>query len=313
MPGANALQPGEVRIRGQFSAINFKDALSLLGKAPIARRFPLVVGQDLVGVITKSRHRHYKPGQQVIITGCDLGEIRHGTFAPETIAPGDCVMTLPDNWPAEVAAAIGTAGFTAAYALLKLQQAGQQPEDGPILITGASGGVGSHAITLLSREGFEVMALSRKNRYHDALKNLGARQILSSLPVEIVRDKPLLPPQWAAAIDTLGGDTLAYLLASTQSQGNVVCLGLAQSPHLHTTVLPFILRGINLLGLTASHAPLSWRKRVWRYLFDRISPASYRIPYQIVPLKDAKKAAGKLLAGDNFGRVVLDLGTSSQD
>jgi len=313
-PPPAPLQPGEVRIRGHFAALNFKDALALTGKADIVRRFPLVAGQDVSGIITESRHSRHLPGKRVVMTGCGLGETRDGTFTSDIIAPGDCVMELPANWSLEMAAAVGTAGFTAAYALLKMRQVGQKPVDGPVLVSGASGGVGSHALMLLDREGFETVALSRKTRCHDQLIQLGARQVLDQLPErDTVTSKPLLPPQWAGAIDTLGGDTLAYLLASTQSQGNVVCLGLAESPQLKTTVLPFILRGINLLGLTASHAPLSWRQQVWEFLFSRLSPQNYRIPYRIVPLSEARKAADFLLSGDNFGRVLLDLRPSSQE
>ena len=313
-PARPPLQPGEVRIRGHFAAVNFKDALALTGRADIVRRFPLIVGQDVSGTVIESRHPDHEPGQRVVMTGCGLGETRDGTFTPEIIAPGDCTRELPADWSLEMAAAVGTAGFTAAYALLKLQQVGQTPMDGPLLVTGASGGVGSHALTLLDREGFEVIALSRKKHHHADLLALGARRVMDKLPDRgKLTTKPLLSPHCAGAIDTLGGDTLAWLLASTQAQGNVVCLGLAESARLHTTVLPFILRGINVLGLTASHAPLAWRKRVWDFLFTRLNARNYRIPYRVMPLRDARKAADFLMTGDNFGRVLLDLRSASQE
>ncbi len=312
--GQEDLQPGEVRLQGWYAPINYKDALSLTGGAPIAQKTPLVAGQDVAGVITESRHSRLQPGMRVIATGCSLGESRNGTFTQNTItAPGDCAIELPPDWPLELAAAVGTAGFTAAYALLKMQQADQKPEDGPILVTGASGGVGSHALLFLRQKGFEIVALSRKNHCHSWLRSLGAAHTLSALPdMPLAAENPLLPPQWAGVIDTLGGQTLSYALASTQSQGNVVCVGLAQGAHFSTTVYPFILRGINLLGLTASHAPSRWRQRIWSFVFSHITPANYPIPYQILLLSEALNAAKKLISGDNFGRLVLNLGTSSQ-
>ncbi len=311
---APELQPGEVHIAGQYSAINYKDALSLTGHGEIARRFPLVVGQDMVGTILESRHSRLIPGQLVIATGCNLGETRHGTLAAEVVAPGDCVYALPAHWSAEMAAAVGTAGFTAAYALLKMRQAGQKPEDGPIIVTGATGGVGSHAVLLLAREGFETVALSRKTQCSDYLRQLGASRVIQRLPVqEESPPKPLLSPQWAGAIDSLGGPTLSHLLASTQAQGNVVSLGLVQSPQLQTTVLPFILRGINLLGLTSSHAPASWRKKIWDFLFSRLSADHYPIATSLIPLRDAQAHAEKMLSGDNFGRLIVDLRRLSQE
>ncbi len=311
-PEEGALQPGEVRIEGHFSALNYKDALSLTGAGDIARQFPLVAGQDISGVVTESWHPQFQPGDRVIATGHGLGEDHHGTFRSCAIIPGECAQKLPPDWSLEVAAAVGTAGFTAAYALLKMQQAGQAPDDGPVLITGASGGVGSHAIVLFSQAGFQVHALSRKTEHQKKLQALGATALYPELPLSEAVQKPILPPRWAGAVDTLGGNTLSYLLATTQAQGNVVCLGLVQSPQINTTVLPFILRGINLLGLTASHAPRTWRTRIWRHLFSHMPVKNYPIPYHVRPLADALRAARALLSGDNFGRIVLDLRSTSQ-
>jgi acrylyl-CoA reductase (NADPH) len=301
------LGPGDVVIRGEYSSINYKDALAATGKGRILRRFPLVGGVDIAGTVASSTDGRFKPGDRVAVHGCGLSETHDGGFSEYARVPGDWVNPLPPGISTREAMCLGTAGFTAGLAIQRLEQNGQVPELGPMAVTGATGGVGSTAIAMLAGLGFAVTALTSKTTADDYLRSLGARQVLHLKDQEL-GTKPLEKAIWGGAIDNLGGATLAWLTRTTVPLGNIASIGLAEGPELHTTVMPFILRGVSLLGINSVEVPRTLRLDTWRRLAGDLKPACLdRIAHREVDLDDLPRAFSAWTEGSIVGRCLVRL------
>jgi putative YhdH/YhfP family quinone oxidoreductase len=257
------LPPGEVVIRVLYSALNYKDALSATGNKGITRKYPHTPGIDAAGIVEISRNEHFASGDEVIITGHDLGMNTCGGFAEFIRVPAAWVVRKPENYTLKECMILGTAGVTAALALHKMELLGSSPEHGPIVVTGSTGGVGSMAVALLAKSGYEVIAVTGKSHANEYLQFLGAAKIESRDFVNDTSGKALLRPQWAGAIDTVGGNTLLTLLKGCKPEGAVVSTGLVSSPKLDATVYPFILNGISLLGVGSAETPMTTRLLIW--------------------------------------------------
>ncbi|MEZ5542562.1 MAG: YhdH/YhfP family quinone oxidoreductase [Pseudomonadota bacterium] len=300
-----ALSPGSVVIRAQYSSVNYKDALAATGRGRILRRFPLVGGIDVAGVVVQSEDARCAVGAPVLVTGCGLGESHDGGFAELVRVPADWVVPLPDGLSLREAMVLGTAGFTAALAIDRMEQNGQTPAHGPVLVTGATGGVGSVAIDLLAGAGYEVIALSRKPDHDGYLAQLGASRVLD--PAATVHgDAPLERALWGGAIDNVGGDTLAWLTRTVKPWGNIAGVGLAGGTGLHTTVMPFILRGVSLLGITSANCPPDRRRRIWRRLVTDLRPRHLdRMVAGEVTLDKLPGVFERVLSGSHRGRYLV--------
>jgi len=302
------LTPGEVVVRVAYSSINYKDALAATGAGAILRRFPLVGGIDLAGRVVESSDSRFAPGDPVLACGCGLGETHDGGFAELARVPAKCIERIPDGLDPRTAMIIGTAGFTAALALERIERNGQTPAQGPLLVTGATGGVGSFAVALASRRGYEVHALTGKASARDYLESLGARELFDRHALAGA-GKPLEPARWGGGIDTVGGPILARLLASTRPNGNVAAIGLAADSKLETTVMPFILRGVSLIGVNSVHVDPELRASLWRRLAAEWDPAALeRIVANEISLDELPGAFKPLLDGKVIGRTLVKVG-----
>jgi len=302
----NDLSPGEVVIQANYSSINYKDALAVTGKGRIMRRFPLVAGVDVAGLVIESADERFKEGDAVLVTGCGMGESLDGGFSEVVRVPVDWVILLPQGLGLFEAMALGTAGFTAALAIDQMERNGQHPDAGSIIVTGATGGVGSIAIDLLSARGYEVIALSRKPDASTYLQSLGATDVLDAAIVT-ASNKPLEKAQWGGAIDSVGGDTLAWLTRTVKPWGNIASIGMAGGTDLHTTVMPFILRGISILGITSANCPMPRRKKIWKRLVTDLKPRHLdKIVAGVVKLDELPAVSEKLLLGQHRGRYVVE-------
>ena len=299
------LPDNELLIKVNYSSLNYKDALSATGHKGVSKFYPHTPGIDASGLVAFSRDKRFKPGDEVIVTGYDLGMNTPGGFAEYISVPGDWVVPLPQSLSLKEAMMLGTAGFTAAYALYKLIEGGQKPENGPVLVTGATGGVGSLAVALLSKAGFEVIASTGKPGSSDYLKALGANQITDRNEVNDTSGKPLIKPKWAGAIDTVGGNVLATILKACQKHGNVAAMGNVLSVELHTTVFPFILNGINLLGVDSATCPMSIRQELWKKLGNEWKPDKLEMIASQCYLEDLPEYISKILKGEMEGRKLL--------
>lgn len=301
------LSPGEVIIRSRYSSVNYKDALAATGKGRILRRFPLVAGVDVAGEVTASVDERFREGDQVLVTGCGLGESHDGGFSEVVRVPADWVVPLPPGMTLFDAMMLGTAGFTAALAIDRMEQNGLVPAQGPVVVTGASGGVGSVAIDLLSGRGYEVMALSRKLQATDYLQSLGAAEVLDA-KVAAASGKPLEAARWAGAIDNVGGAVLGWLTRSMLPWGSITSIGLAGGAELHTTVMPFILRGVSILGITSANCPMQRRLKIWQRLVTDLQPQHLAsIVAGQVTLDELPAVFATLLSGEHRGRYIVDL------
>jgi NADPH2:quinone reductase len=299
------LAPGEVVIRVTHSSINYKDALAATGAGKILRRYPLVGGIDLAGVVESSTDPRYPAGMAVLVTGCGLSETHDGGYAQFARVPGDWVIPMPQGLDAGTAMALGTAGFTAALAIHRMEQNGQVPSAGPIAVTGASGGVGSIAIDMLGARGYRVVAVSGKASAAPYLKELGASEVLTRQDIDL-GSRPLENARFAGAIDNLGGDTLAWLTRTVDFWGNIASIGLAAGPELKTTVMPFILRGVALLGINSSATRREWRLAVWQRIATDLRPRHLeRIVTRTIPFAELPGAFADYLAGRVTGRTVV--------
>jgi NADPH2:quinone reductase len=265
------LSAGEVTIRCSWSCVNYKDALAVSGAGKILRSFPLVGGIDVAGTVVESAVADFSVGDEVLVTSNGLSETRDGGFAEYARLPAEAVIAIPDGFTAREVMALGTAGFTAALAVHRMEQNGQQPGQGPVAVSGASGGVGSVAVDLLAGRGYEVHAISRKAEASDYLRGLGAAEVIASGELDF-GTRPLEKALWAGAVDNLGGDMLSWFTKTTLYGGNVASIGLAASHKLETTVMPFILRGVNLLGINAVDTPRALRLEVWQRLATDLRP-----------------------------------------
>ena len=299
------LAPGEVVIQACFSSLNYKDALATTGKGKILRRFPLVAGVDVAGRVLESSDDRFREGDEVLVTGCGMGESHDGGFSEVARVPADWVVPLPAGLSLFDAMALGTAGFTAALAIDQLERNAQQPDAGPVIVTGATGGVGSIAIDLLSGRGYEVIALTGKAGASEYLKGLGATAVLDRNTLEPAK-RPLEKAQWGGAIDTVGGDTLAWLTRTVMPWGNIASIGMAGGIEVHTTVMPFILRGVSILGITSANCPMDRRKKIWNRLVTDLKPRHLdKIVAGVVKLDELPAISEKVLSGQHRGRYVV--------
>lgn len=304
----NDLGAGEVVVRVAWSGINYKDALAVTGKGRIMKGFPKVAGIDLAGIVESSSDARYKTGDKVLVTGCNIGEVLDGGFTEVARLPADILVKLPAGLSLKQAMAIGTAGFTAALALRRMLENHQAPAMGPIAVTGPTGGVGSIAIDLFKRAGFTVHAITGKAGASDAyLKSLGADEIVSRQSLDMGK-KPLESATWGGAVDNLGGETLTWLTRTTKPWGNIASIGLAQSHELHTTVMPFILRGVSLLGIHSVECPRAWREDLWKHLSTDWKPQHLdRIIAREITLDQLPAVCEEFIAGKIQGRTLVKL------
>ncbi len=298
------LDPGDVVIRIAYSSVNYKDALAATGAGRILKRFPLIGGIDLAGTVVSSATPAFQEGDAVLVTGYDLGVAHDGGYAGFARVPADWVVPIPDGLTAREAMAIGTAGFTAALSIARLEENGLAPEAGPVLVTGATGGVGSVAVELLARLGYAVTALTGKDDQHDHLRSLGASEVLSRNGLEM-GVRPLEKATWAGAVDAVGGEVLAWLTRTTMYGGCIAVSGLTAGVELKTTVLPFILRGVSVLGIDSVMCPMPRRLALWERLAADLKPARLPKVAGEVGLEELDGAFGTLLAGEARGRIVV--------
>lgn len=301
------LSAGEVLLAVNYSSINYKDALAVTGKGKILKRYPLIPGIDAAGVVLESSDQRFLPGHEVIVTGCGIGENEDGGYSEHMRVDANSVVPRPEGLSLREAMILGTAGFTAALALKRMLINGQVPKMGPILVTGASGGVGGFAVELFAREGFTVHAVSGKETAIDILKTRGATEVL--LPDQLsLGTRPLESVRFGGAVDSVGGELLGHVLAHTQLWGNVASIGMAAGHELHMTVMPFILRGVSLLGTSSNNTPMDLRLELWRLLSGTWKPKhldSYVA--RTVGLSGVTKACEDLLARKIQGRILVDI------
>ncbi len=302
------LNPGEVVIRSAWSGINYKDALAVSGKSRILRRYPLVAGIDGAGVVESSQSPQFKPGDEVLVTGCNLSETLDGGYSEYLRMPADVVIPLPTGLSLKEAMLLGTAGFTAALAVRRMQENHQTPAMGPIAVTGATGGVGSVAIQILSRLGYEVTAITGKPETSaDYLKKLGASEVLDRRTLELGK-APLESARWGGAVDNVGGELLDWLTRTVKPWGNIGSIGLAGGHELHSTVMPFILRGVSLLGIHSVECPMPWRRAIWEKLAGDWKPAALSaIENRTVTLEGLPTACADVMASNVQGRILVQL------
>jgi NADPH2:quinone reductase len=300
------LSPGDVVIRAAYSSVNYKDALAATGTGKILRRFPLVGGIDVAGRVESSRDPKFTPGDEVLVTGYDLGAAHDGGYAEFVRVPAGWVVPVPAGMSMSDVMTIGTAGFTAALSVVDLERNGVTPSGGPVIVTGATGGVGTMAIQCLAARGYQVTALTGKDRESDFLRLLGAAVVLSRHGLQM-GTRPLEKATWAAAVDAVGGETLAWLTRTMMYGGCIASSGLTGGTELHTTVLPFILRGVKLLGIDSAMCAMPARLDVWRRLATDLRPAKLDDIRQEIGLDDLPHAFATLLKGEARGRYVVKL------
>lgn len=300
------LTPGDVVIRAAFSSVNYKDALAATGTGKILRRFPLIGGIDVAGTVESSRDARFAAGDQVLVTGYDLGVSHDGGYAAYVRVPGDWVVPLPAGLSLYEAMALGTAGFTAALGIVRLEQLGLRKDQGAIAVTGATGGVGSIAIAALSRLGYSVTAITGKDDQHEYLRGLGASAVLSRAALDL-GTRPLEKATWAGAIDAVGGDLLSWLVRSTNAWGGVASAGLTGGVDVRLTVMPFILRGVSLIGVDSVTCPMELRRDTWQRLATDMKPPALEAIATEIPLSRLDEAFATLLAGRARGRFVVQL------
>ena len=303
---AEDLTPGTVVIRAAWSGINFKDALGVTGSAPIYRRFPLNAGIDVAGHVEASSDRRFREGDAVLVNGMGLGETNDGGFAHTVRVPGDWVVPLPPGLDPRESMVLGTAGFTAALALHRMEVNGQQPRLGPIVVTGATGGVGSTAVSMLKKRGYAVVAVSGRPEHEAYLKELGADEVTTPDALG-VGTRPLEAVRFGGVIDNVGGPLLAGLIRHVALWGNVAAVGNAAAPAFDATVFPFILRGVSLLGASSANCAMELRAAIWKRLgTDLKPPALDRIVSRTVPLAEVIPACATLMNRTALGRVLVD-------
>jgi len=300
------LPPGEVLIRVSHSSLNYKDALGIHNRAPVIRKFPMVAGIDLAGTVETSSDSRWKRGDPVLVTGFGIGELRWGGLAELCRVPADFPVRLPEGLSAAMAMSIGTAGLTAMLCVNAMERAGLRADLGEVLVTGASGGVGSMAIHLLARLRYRVIACTGRTSEVGYLKSLGAAEIIDRSKLSSP-GKPLQREQWIAAVDTVGSHTLANVCAGIRERGWVTTCGMAQGLDLPATVAPFILRGISLIGIASSTTPMTDRLEAWRRLANLVEPERLAQMTHTIRLEDAIQASGELLAGKVRGRLLVQV------
>jgi acrylyl-CoA reductase (NADPH) len=301
------LDPGEVVVRVACSSVNYKDALAATGAGRIIRRFPCVGGIDLAGTVVESSDGRFAKGDAIIATSYDLGVSHDGGYAEYARVPADWIVPMPKGMTLRDAMALGTAGYTAALGVMRMEQNGLKPGNGPVVVSGATGGVGSIAIDILARLGYQVVALTGKAAETDYLKRLGAGEVLLREKLDLAKIKSLDKATWAGAVDNLGGDVLAWMLGTMKPGGTVASIGLAASMELKTTVAPFILRGASLLGIDSGYTPMQTRREVWRRLAADMRPPHLAEMTRTIAFDELRGAFAAFLEGRARGRLVVDM------
>ena len=301
------LPAGEVTVEVEYSSLNYKDGLACTGQGGVVRHYPHIPGIDAAGVVVESQDDNFSTGDRVLITGYDLGVGSYGGYAEYVRVPASWVVKSPESLSNFDAMALGTAGFTAAMCLLAMERNGTQPDQGPILVTGATGGVGSIAVNILAQQGYTVAASTGKADQHDYLRELGASEILSREDVSLTdeRPRPLLKGTWAGAVDTVGGSTLSYLIRTMDHSGNIALCGLVGGPNFAGTVIPFLLRGVNLLGIDSVLCPMPYRQEIWQRLATDLKPHHLEQIAQVISLDDLPGAVANILQGKVKGRLLV--------
>jgi len=300
------LPPGEVLVKVAYSSVNYKDGLASIPEGRIVRSYPFVPGVDLSGVVVESSDARFKPGDEVIATSYELGVSHYGGFSEYASVKADWVVPLPTGLTLKEAMALGTAGFTAALAIHKLEYNGLRPQNGPVLVTGATGGLGSVAISILKNRAYTVAASTGKESEHAYLRALGANDILAREETSAESNRPLEKERWAAGVDAVGGTTLAYLLRTTKYSGSIASCGNTGGPNFGTTVFPFILRGINLLGIDSVNCPMELRRQIWEHLASDYRPEHLLdlIGHE-APLVELPQVLAAILKGGVRGRTII--------
>ena len=302
------LPSGEVLIKVAYSSVNYKDGLASIPNGRVVRSYPLVAGVDMSGVVVESSDPHFKPGDEVLATSFDLGVSHSGGFSEYARVKAAWIVPLPKGLTLQEAMALGTAGFTAALAVHQLEKMGLKPQNGPVLMTGATGGLGSIAISICKTLGYTVAASTGKESEHAYLRDLGADTILSRQETSAESNRPLEKELWAGSVDAVGGSTLAYLLRTTKPWGSVASCGNTGGPNVSTTVFPFILRGVNLLGIDSAYCPMELRRQIWEHLASDYKPKSLlsTIAHE-VPFDELPQALATILKGGVKGRTIVKI------
>lgn len=300
------LMDGDVTVRVEWSTLNYKDGLALTGKAPVVRRFPMIAGIDFAGTVEASSHPQWKAGDKVVCTGWGMGETHLGAYAEKARVKGDWLVALPQGLSARDAMAIGTAGFTAMLSVLALEKHGVSPKSGPVVVTGAAGGVGSVAIAVLSKLGYHVIASTGRASEADYLKSLGVAEVIDRNELSAPA-KPLARERWAGGVDSVGSTTLANVLSMTKYGGAIAACGLAAGMDLPSSVAPFILRGVCLLGIDSVMCPIDPRKAAWQRLASDLDRSKLSEITTEIPLSEVPEWGAKILAGQVRGRIVVKI------
>jgi putative YhdH/YhfP family quinone oxidoreductase len=306
------LDPGQVLIRVFYSSINYKDALAATGAGKIIRRFPCIGGIDMAGEVVESSDPRFAAGTSVIATSFDLGVSHDGGYSEYARVPAEWVIPLPPGLSLFESMALGTAGFTAALGIMQMELNGLEPGKGPVLVTGATGGVGSLALDMLAGRGYRVVALTGKETATDYLKHLGAAEVLRRQSLDIGKRRPLDKAQWAGAVDNLGGDMLAWIASTMQDNGTIASIGLAAGMQLNATVAPFILRGVSLLGINSVNTPFEQRQKVWQRLAGDLRPRHLADIASALPFDQLPGAFEAFIRSEVRGRIVVALPAASQ-
>lgn len=304
---AGRLDAGEVTIRVAYSSVNYKDALAATGAGRIIRRFPCIGGIDLSGTVVDSADPRFKPGDPVIATSFDIGVAHHGGYAEYARVPAAWVVPLPAGLSLYDAMALGTAGFTAALGIVRMEENGLRPDKGPVIVTGATGGVGSLAVDMLARLRYHVVALTGKESEADYLRGLGAAEVMLRDGLDLTRIRPLDSARWAGAVDNLGGDILAWIASTMMQGGTIASIGLAASMKLNTTVAPFILRGVSLLGVDSGYIGEPYRSGVWQRLAGDLRPPHLESMSRRIAFDELPGIFDEYIAGRAKGRVVVEI------
>jgi putative YhdH/YhfP family quinone oxidoreductase len=301
------LDAGEVVIKTEYSSVNYKDALAATGKGKIVRRFPCIGGIDGAGTVASSTDPRFKEGDRVIATSYDIGVAHDGGYAQYMRVPAAWVVPMPPGMSAFEAMALGTAGYTAALAVVRMEHEGLEPGNGPVIVTGATGGVGSVAVDILAGAGHHVVALTGKENETEYLKRLGAREVMLRSALDLAKIKPLDKATWAGAVDNLGGDVLAWLASTMQVGGALASVGLAASHTLNTTVMPFILRGVSLLGVDSVNTQMPLRQKVWERLAGDLKPRHIQAMTTTITLEELAPVFERIVNAQAKGRTAVKL------
>jgi len=299
------LDPGEVLVKTKYSTINYKDALSYNGTGKIMRKYPTNAGIDMAGTVESSTDARWKRGDKVIVHAYDMGVAHDGGYAEYVRVPADWIVRRPESMTAFDAMTLGTAGFTAAQAIMAMEHNGLKPANGPVAVTGATGGVGSVAVEILAKIGYHVVAITGKAEESNYLKSLGAAEVIARQSIDLAKIRPLEKAQWAGAIDNLGGDLLAWLLATTKIGGTAAAIGLAADMKLNTTVAPFILRGVSLLGVDSANCPMAQRQKIWNKLAVEWRPDQVHDRVRTIDFEELPTHFDAYLKGLIRGRTVV--------